>query len=333
MEIKVDKPNTPVLWLDSWVIIELTRKTKQKVVDKESQALFENLLKLRNGLKILCPESEQLTEVEAGYRLVKEAKELLSQISGGVSFGPPELAEEQQIQKGIKAYLAKTSELTLDWSACFLENPIEELKRNKPFIIRVDFPTTEKDIKERKKFYKELAEELERERIAALEMKQTFETRLLIEKQGILQAINALLAKYLEKTMKGENTFDESIKLLPLIGSPLSYWKHFGGRDTDLGGLKGLFDFYKSEYFTNLPYFHITANLHAVKETGQEVIKPSDALDIKQISAYLPFCHYMVIDKSMTDKLRKLKLDTKYKTNLIKFGDLNTLTDNLLKGK
>ena len=237
MEIKIDKPNTPVLWLDSWVIIELTRKIKQKVVDKEFQALFENLLKLRNGLKIICPESEQLTEVEAGYRLVEEAKELLSQISGGVRFGPPEQAEEQQIQKGIKAYLEKTSELTLDWSVCFLENPIEELRRNKPFIIRVDFPTTENDIEERKKVYKELAEELEKERIAALEMKQTFETRLQIEKQGILQAINVLLAKYWEKSMKGEDTFDESIKLLPLIGNPLSYWKHFGGRDSDLGGL------------------------------------------------------------------------------------------------
>ena len=86
-------------------------------------------------------------------------------------------------------------------------------------------------------------------------------------------------------------------------------------------------DFYKSNYFTDLPINDISAILFAEKLCGNEDIKQSDQADIDNIAAFLPYVNYMIIDKSMADKVNKHKLDKKYGTNLIRLKELDKVIE------
>lgn len=86
-------------------------------------------------------------------------------------------------------------------------------------------------------------------------------------------------------------------------------------------------DFYKSNYFTDLPINDISAILFAEKLCGNEDIKQSDQADIDNIAAFLPYVNYMIIDKSMADKVNKHKLDKKYGTSLIRLKELDKVIE------
>ena len=57
-------------------------------------------------------------------------------------------------------------------------------------------------------------------------------------------------------------------------------------------------------------------------------------MDVNQISAILPYSHYMVLDGPMRDKIiYKLKLGEKYKTQILRLKELPDLLGKLSIGK
>jgi predicted transcriptional regulator len=62
---------------------------------------------------------------------------------------------------------------------------------------------------------------------------------------------------------------------------------------------------------------------------GAETIKPSDVMDMRQISAFLPFATYIVLDKSMARKVEEAKLDERYDVRVFTRRTLPALLDEL----
>jgi len=117
-----------------------------------------------------------------------------------------------------------------------------------------------------------------------------------------------------------EETF---LRLLNSISRPLILWKHYGGEED---ALRGLYNFYGSEHYKTLPYISISSEMWAHLLVAGQAIRPSDVMDVRHISTFLPYCHVMVIDGSMIELVKtKLGLGDRYRTELVKFSGLRDL--------
>ncbi len=326
------KPSIPLLWLDTWVILRLTKAVKSSSATKEERQwgedIFEKITVLTDKKKILCPEADQGIEIETGGRLVNEARELQAQISRGITVHYHHGVEELQIQRVMNAYTNKKSEVTLPWKDIFFGDPIEELDKKTPYIISVHGNPPKKELEERKKTNRSIADDWEAIRQEANKKGEKFDARLQLELAGrgnlIMKVAASLLAK---RIYKKEVSTDELIQAMNIMGRPLSWWERDGKQAEDFFGLV---QFYLSEEFKKIPTIDISSSLVSKLVTDHEKIRPSDVMDVNQISAILPYAHYMVLDGPMRDKIIfKLKLGEKYQTQILRIKELPELLNKL----
>ncbi len=331
-KVKIRKPPIPLLWLDTWVILRLTKAVKSNLATKEEkiwgEEIFDKITTLTDKKKILCPEADQGIEIETGGRLVNEARELQAQISRGVTIYYHQAVEDLQIQRIMKAYAEKKVEAVLPWQDLFFEDPVKEIERNNPYIISVHGNPPKKELEDRKRTSRSVADDWEAIRLESNRKKEKFDVRLQLEQAArgnlIMKFAAFLVAKRIHKK---EVSTDELIKAMNIMGKPLAWWKGDGKKAEDLFGL---IQFYLSEEFKKIPAIDISSNLVSKLVTDHEKIRPSDVMDVNQISAVLPYAHYMVLDGPMRDKIMyKLKLDKKYQTKILKLKDLPDLLQKL----
>lgn len=333
-KVKVEKTSIPLLWLDTWAIIHLTKAVKTNLVSYEEKAwgemIFEKITSLTDRKKILCPEADQGIEIETGQRLVKEARELQAQISRGITTHYYHSVEELQIQRVMKAYVDRESEVTLPWDDLLFDDPDEELDKKSPYIISVHGNPPKKELEERKRTNRSIATDWEALRVESNQKKENFNKRLQLELAArgnlIMKTAALLMAK---KIHKKQITTDDLIRAMNIMGRPLSWWERDRKQAEDFFGL---IKFYLSEEFKKIPAIDVSCSLVSNLVTDHEKIRPSDVMDVNQISAILPYSHYMVLDGPMRDKVTyKLKLDKKYDTQILRLKELPTLLDKLEK--
>jgi hypothetical protein len=137
--------------------------------------------------------------------------------------------------------------------------------------------------------------------------------------------MQSLLKKTLYKgVMNTTPTKEEMMQQFGILGTPLAYWQVAGGV-----GFDDMYEFYGSPYYLRLPSVEISLELVTQKVIAGEPIKPSDVMDINNISALLPYCTHMVLDRSMINATTKLKLDERYGTQLLRLRDLGGVLDAL----
>ncbi len=335
-KVTIMKPPIPLLWLDTWVILRLAKAVKSNTATKGEKLwgedIFEKITSLTDKKKVLCPEADQGLEIEAGGRLVDEARELQAQISRGITVHYHHAVEEMQIQRVMNAYINKKSEVTLPWKDLFFEDPIKELEKKSPYIVTVHSNPPKKDLEERKRTNRSIADDWEAIRQEANKKREKFDVRLKLELAGrgnlIMKVAALLLAKRIHKK---ELSTEELIRAMNIMGRPLSWWEGNGKQAEDFFGL---IRFYLSEEFKKIPTIDISSSLVSKLVTDHEKIKPSDVMDVNQISAILPYAHYMVLDGPMRDKIiYKLKLGEKYQTQILRIKELPDLLDKLTVGK
>ena len=95
--------------------------------------------------------------------------------------------------------------------------------------------------------------------------------------------------------------------------------------------------FLKSPSFRAIPYIDIGSRMYAdiLYSNKKGNCKSGDKMDIGYISHLLPYCNLMLLDGSQRQRVRTLKLDKKYKCNVlseneIPYQSINDL-DNYLK--
>lgn len=86
------------------------------------------------------------------------------------------------------------------------------------------------------------------------------------------------------------------------------YWNQIGGSPPDW---EGVFEFFRSPYFTRLPLPFIQTHLIAELLTGSERVRASDPMDIDLLAVALPVSHLVLTDRRMEVRIKKLELDKK----------------------
>ena len=186
----------------------------------------------------------------------------------------------------MNAYYHSLEEVEIDYKTAFFRDPIAELLSEKKFIISIKEKTDEESIKEIEERKNKLIAEFETLRKNRVNNGITFEEQLELESQGIIEAIQVYLSQE-----KSEVDFNE---YMALIGDALSCWKRISGRANDL---KGLIEFYKSEYYRKMPYNAIKAKLYAKIITDRNPIETGDSIDVVNIASMAPYCNMILTRK------------------------------------
>ncbi len=105
------------------------------------------------------------------------------------------------------------------------------------------------------------------------------------------------------------------ILILPLI-------KYAGGGDE--------FDnFIRSDDYRSVPQAKIEATLYAHILTNKSGMHPGDLGDISQLSAILPYCNIVLVDRKMQNLIRKYRFDQEFRTQVHSLSDFDMLINGL----
>ncbi len=321
LRVRHEKVPIPLLWLDTWIFIRLARARAGEISGSDAAKLTrlgELLIAMRDQRKLIVPETGHDIEIEAGGHLVEETRRVMTQVSLGVSTHF-RVGRDSQIYRGLRAFAAREIEFDLPWREIFTEDPLEEIARAGP-LIRVDLNTSAADLADHRRANEDLARRLEMLRLDCRARAETFDARLRVELRGVIDAVLQLARDLHGKVARGEPADpDEWIRYSVEVGRWVeTLHEHLTAAST-AGDDKfaDLVRFYESPWWTELPAIRIMCELYAIKLTGGEPIRASDVQDMEQIAVLLPFAEAMVLDRAMADKVRRLRLDSRYGTEII----------------
>jgi hypothetical protein len=320
MEVRLRKSNIPILWLDTFAIINLTKVFIGESISAHERDRFSRLLQLLQEKvqqkKLICVQSSQLDEIKLGRRLVNESNELLARLSVGNRAKPPYGIERQQLYIFIHAYFNCLELVEIGYKEAFFEDPIKDLLLDRDFIIYFEESIDESAIKEFDEHKKSLINDLENLRKDIFNRGITFDEQLSVEYLGNLQAI--------EITLRNNKEAFDFNKFTSIVADPLNIWYQITGRENDLAGL---LKFYKSEYHNMMPYNDIKAKLYASILTEPSPIASGDSIDIINLACLVPYCNMVLTDRKMCNRMHKLSIDTDYNVNVFALKDYEDMME------
>lgn len=330
MEFRIIKSSIPIIWLDTSVIIRLTKlKYGEKIseIDQERYSiLFDVILEKVRGGKLICPEGDQDEEIEMGQRLVKECHDIHSTLSLGIRFLHRGAIEDEQFYNTMKAYIDNPPEVTISYRQAFYRDPVEKLKNLGRVYVAVHLETPEVEVLKKKTSKSETIEKIEQLRQEKISKGITFEQQLIDEYTGRLQAGIYALRNWIDKTYSGIfPTIEETYQAQILI-RPLAEWGRLQGKPE---GVEGLVRFLFSETYKGIPIIEISTKLWAKLTTSPTPIQSGDSMDVLQLSAVIPYCDYVITDKKMKNRIVDLGIDKKYNTKIFCMKDFENLMDEL----
>ncbi len=167
-----------------------------------------------------------------------------------------------------------------------------------------------------------LWEELRREFVA---QKKTYEQQLRNEERGYADALIQKVREFEKGLAEGRSDFWD---LMGVQGALLYkvYWKELGGQPP---GIDGLYEFFCSRYFNNLPVARIHAQLGADLLTGNQPILPGDMMDVELMGVAIPVAHWVLTDKKMSERIKRLGVDAEWHTEVYSMAEIDQLFDRL----
>jgi hypothetical protein len=332
--VECEKPALPTLWLDTSVVIKLTKIKKgealQEIEVERGTRLRDLIFHLVHELKLLCPQSDQEEEYTA-ERLDKNVHGMFAQLSLGISLTHRQGILDEQIFKGMEAYIKKSDKILLPASSYFHEDPVAQLKEaiERKFVITVGPAKPPELLDRRAKAKKEISETWEGLRKEYVAKGQTYEKQLELEVQGHWDGLVELLRKFEASLRSGQYDF---WGFMGATGALLyrSVWTDLGGKPE---GWEGVDKFFRSACFAELPIPFISSRLGAELLTGNEPIASGDPMDVNLISVALPIAHYVVTDRRMELRIKKLKLDAKFGVHVHSMSSIDELFAELEKLK
>lgn len=323
MEYIVKKSNIPVLWLDTFVITQMANaifQNKQKQdCDEKLLEQYIRLVQLRAAKKIIIFESDQLLEIAVRKELTRVSGRVLTQLSGGLIVRSWEVREKQFMQ-ALSAFAENSTTGTIHWDDIYSDDPLKD-KSVLGILIRCDVGVDAR-LNQKKQANKAVYDNWLKvqKQYAGAATRTNFQKQLELERRGVAKLAQDVILKF-----KNGDLTEWHPLYCELIKKPSLYLK---SRMTNIVDLEStVTDFYESSYYTNLPVNDISFTLFAEKLCGNEKLKQGDQTDIDNISAFLPYVNYMIIDKSMADKVNKHKLGEKYNTRIIRLKELDEVIE------
>lgn len=324
MEYLVKKSSIPVLWLDTFAITQISAAVFQRKQGQDyNKNLFEQyvrLTQLRAANRIIIFESDQLLEIAVRQEMVKLSGQVLSLLTRGLIVYSYEV-KRKQLMQALDAFAKDSANGMICWNDIYSDDPLGD-RSVFGVLVRCNAGIDTK-LNQKKQMDEAIYNnwlKIRRQYVGGT-TKNNFPKQLDLERRG-----GATLAQDIISRLRNGDLTEGHPLYYEIIRKPGLYLKSRMSNVVDFEST--VVDFYKSSHFTDLPMNDISFTLFAEKLCGNEKIKKSDQADIDNISAFLPYVNYMVIDKSMADKVNKHKLDKKYGTTLIRLKELDKVIES-----
>lgn len=321
--VRTQRPSIPTLWIDTAIALDLALGRDDDRC-RELQRLVLDLVRKR---KLLCPSSEQWEEFD-GTKVEREAFDVLQRLSVGVRLQHRGEIEDSLTYAAMKAYAARDDVIETSVETFFHGDPVEELEEalRQPFIISMT-PFSAPEILDRRRSGKvgthEKWEKLRRQLVAD---GATYDQRLPIELRGRIDFAVQALRDFARTMESGEVDF---WTVMTGIGPSLNLrqWEAASGEPP---GLPGLLRFFASEHYAALPTTRIPAQIIAdiTTDPGRE-IQASDSMDGQLLSIAIPISNFVVTDKSMAARIKRLGIDREWNTEVFSLSSIGSLFDRL----
>lgn len=335
MKVKVSRSPIPILWLDTWFILNLTRALESTSIEKRewAQNIVDKIIILTRQKKIICPQGDQGMEIELSNNkdLVERTQRLQAQLSQGISMHFHATVEHLQVQRMMEAVVKQQKEVLFPWEDIFMDNIIKKIESKDQWLIIVHNRPKAHVVAERIKTNKSIAKAWEKLRKKARKNMQKYIETLEMEFKGKAEAIEHVMAYLVAKTIHNKKIFlSDILRADELIGKPLVWWERYSGKQNVLIAVLG---FYKSDEYTKVPSVNIGCRLLAELASGNEAINPSDVMDIHNTATLFPYASYMVVDNRVRNRIEKVKLNKDYSCKIIKWQGVLPLLEKIEFGQ
>jgi hypothetical protein len=329
-KVTSERPSLPTLWLDTFVLVKLTKIDQGEALQKieierltRLKALIEELM--ANG-KLICPEADQEEEFVA-KRLDKEVHGDVLVLSLGIRLQHRQGIFDYQVQMGMKAHVLGSPTLNLPLDIYFHCDPVEELNeaRKRPFVIGASLFKDAELLARKEVAKKNVQEAWENLRLEFVGNKRTYDQQLQEERHGYADAVLSQVQEF-EKKIRSGNVDSWDVMGVEGFLSHKAYWNALGGKPE---GWKGVYGFFCSDYFNNLPIVRIRCQLAADLLTGGQPISSGDAMDVELLSVAVPISQYVLTDRRMTERIRRLGIDKEWGTEVYSMSDIDVLFGKL----
>jgi len=329
-KVTSEKPSIPTLWLDTSVIIKLTKVERGEGLQ---QVEIERLTRLRDLVrelvpagKLICPQADQEEEYVA-KRLDREIHREFLGLSLGINMRHRQGIFDWQAQLGMEAYIKRADAINVSLYAYFHSNPVEELEeaRQRNLVIGAH-PIRDPEILARRETANaEVFEAWERLRQEFVAAHRTYEEQLQEEKRGYADAMAYKVEEWEKQIAAGVGDFWAFTGVQGFLMFRVC-WREMGGKPD---GLEGLHTYFCSDYFNNLPTPRIGNQLGADLLTGNQIILSGDVMDVGLLSVAVPACHYVLTDRRMSDRIRRRGIDKEWETEVYSMSDIDGLFEHL----
>lgn len=329
-KVVCEKPRLPTLWLDTSLIIKLTKVERGENLQ---QVEVDRLTRLRTLVqelvpagKLIFPQSDQEEEYVA-KRLDPEIHSDFLGLSLGIKMKHRQGIFDWQAQLGMEAYVKSADTITVGVDAFFHGDPIEELEQARQRDILIGgHPIRLPEILVRRaaanvKVF-EMWEQLRQEFVAK---KRTYEEQLEEEKCGYADAMAYKVEEWERKLATGVPDFWTFMDVEGFLMFR-AVWKDLGGKPE---GLEGLHKYFCSDYHNNLPTPKIGNQMGADLLTGNAVIQSGDVMDVALLSVAVPACHYVVTDRRQCERIKRRGIDKDWGAEVYSMSDIDDLFQRL----
>ncbi|MBT9555756.1 MAG: hypothetical protein IV100_06985 [Myxococcales bacterium] len=326
MVVRVEKCPVPVLWLDTAVFIKMAKIASREQLGELEHERIERLSqvvldKVRSG-RLLCPEGQQDEEFDYKRAEFTAARRAMLMASRAIRLRHPRSIEQIQFHHVARGYLDGAREVVLQYGDGFMGDPLSPRERDSAFAIRCYLGAGAEDRDERQRARYRHRDKLEAlgkaNKVAGIGFAELRDRELAFLPGTLNDAFNRAAAAIRRGDYMGG--YLDFVNSYPMQLQKV--WRRISG------GIEGFREFIASGHYKAIPAVDIYANLYADVLTGG-AIDDGDATDIDHLASVIPYCNYVLTDKKMRRRVRRLGLDSKYGTQVFAMADTVELISEL----
>jgi hypothetical protein len=320
MQINIHKSVTPIIWLDTFFVIEYGKIVIGESKDERYRVLYDVLSRKISEKKLLCARAEQEDELEGNIDISMSKFLALTRYC---RFKLGSQVSTLQSNRMMKAYLHKWERFDILQS----DVSISSKENREGFIINVYSTPKQDALMEKKRIkYSNLREVQDFKDTQNPEI--TFNEIMNREYKGIYIATTHLINKIvtLKKMFDGEADFDINLynQFTGLVIEPMQEWYKLTGKEMDI---EGYLEFLISEEHKAIPHIDISTHLISDLMASKKKLETGDLKDVENLSSFLPYCNFILTDTAQHNRLKRLALDKKYDVCVFCMKNINELVE------
>lgn len=319
MEYIIEKSPIPIIFIDTFAIIDFYKHSKGNVRNKYIGELYELLKTLVNNKKVICPIAYQEYEINES---ALQAMSHFASLSLGIRFKDNFEIKLHQMYQSYFNMKNNNDIFLVSYNDAFNDDLIKQINKVKDIIITVMYEQGIEEINEKEIVKRKNMDELNEFKKSKYN-KKNYEDQLKHEFSESYQAAKVAFDILFYKIQLGEPiSLNDYNVYADLFSRP------FLGFQSVLGEEKTIFDFFeylKSNYHNSIPYVDIHVRMLADMIVSNKDLDTGDTQDATNAAALLPYCHLFITDRRQRNRIRRLGLDEKYNTKVFSFTENDIL--------